>query len=98
MNSIDQYGLVNPAYDVETDRVSFAKRIGDFNGLRMGLLDNRKHNVDHLLTGFEKAFKKRFEISDVVRLTKFIFSMPASETDIASLVERSDFVVAAIAD
>ena len=98
MNSIDQYGLVNPMYEAGTDRVSLAPRIQDFNGLRIGLLDNRKHNVDRLLAGFEKVFRQRYEIADVVNLTKFIFSMPASDTDIATLVERSDFVIGAIAD
>ncbi len=98
MNLIEQYGFVNPVYDVGANSVSFARRVGEFNGLRMALLDNRKHNVDNLLTGFEKAFRKRYEIADVFRLTKFIFSMPASETDIAALVERSDFVIGAIAD
>ncbi len=96
--NIEKYGFVNPAYDATSKQVAFAERIKDFNGLRLGLLDNRKHNVDRLLVGFENAFRKRFDIADVVSLTKFIFSMPASETDIATLVERSDFVVAAIAD
>lgn len=98
MNLTDEYGLVSPVYDVDPNTVSLAKRIDDFNGLRIGLLDNRKDNVDHLLTGFEKAFRKRYEIADATRVTKFLFSMPASETDIATLTEHSDFVVAAIAD
>lgn len=98
MNLVEEFGLVSPVYDIDPNRVSLAKRVEDFNGLRMGLLDNRKDNVDHLLTGFEKAFRKRFELGDVTRVTKFLFSMPASETDIATLTERSDFVIAAIAD
>jgi len=96
--SIETYGFVNPMYDTSTKQVAFAKRIKDFNGLRMGLIDNRKHNVDKLLVGFEKSFRRRFDIADMFNLKKFIFSMPASETDIAMLVERTDFVVAAIAD
>jgi hypothetical protein len=98
MPDIEQYGFVNPMYDAAAKQVALAPRISDFNGLRLGLLDNRKHNVDRLLAGFEKAFRKRYELSDVTSITKFIFSMPASETDIATLVERSDFVIAAIAD
>lgn len=96
--SIESYGFVNPMYDATTKQVAFAKRIKEFSGLRMGLIDNRKHNVDKLLVGFEKSFRKRFELADVFSLKKFIFSMPASETDIAMLVERTDFVIGAIAD
>jgi len=98
MSSIENYGLVSPAYDIDHTRVQFAKRIGDFTGLRMGLLDNRKHNVDHLLDGFEKSFRKRYELGDVTRMTKFLFSYPATEQNISDLVERCDFVITAIAD
>jgi hypothetical protein len=98
MGIVEKYGLVNPMYDTGSKKVSLAPRITDFNGLRLGLLDNRKHNVDRLLAGFEKAFKKRYEVSDVTSITKFIFSQLASETDIAALVERSDYVISAIAD
>ena len=98
MTNIESYGFVNPMDDAPTKSVSLAPRISDFNGLRIGLLDNRKHNVDRLLAGFEKAFRKRYELADATSITKFIFSMPASETDIATLVERSDFVISAIAD
>jgi hypothetical protein len=98
MTDLSNFDLVSPVYDVEASAVSLAARVSDFNGGRLGLLDNRKHNVDHLLDGFEKSFRARYEIADVTRLTKFIFSMPASETDIANLAEHCDFVVAAIAD
>ncbi len=98
MGNIEKYGLVNPMYDSSAKTVSLAPRISNFNGLRLGLLDNRKHNVDRLLAGFEKTFKKRYEVSDVTNVTKFIFSQLASETDIATLVERSDYVISAIAD
>lgn len=98
MEKLAHLDLVNPAYDVNTGSVDLARRLDDLTGLRLGLLDNRKDNVDHLLTGFEKALSARYELGDVTRLTKFLFSMPASETDIAMLAERSDFVIAAIAD
>jgi hypothetical protein len=98
MANLDRYGFVDPTYDQGTKSVLLAPRIADFNGLRMGLLDNRKHNVDRLLAGFEKAFKKRYEVADVTNVTKFIFSQLASENDIATLVERTDFVISAIAD
>ena len=98
MTNIESFGFVNPMYDAATKSLSLAPRISDFNGLRIGLLDNRKHNVDRLLAGFEKAFRKRYDLADATSITKFIFSMPASETDIATLVERSDFVISAIAD
>lgn len=97
-NLVEKYGLVSPKFDTDASSVSLAKRIRDFDGLRMGLLDNRKDNVDHLLYGFAEEFSQRYEIADVTKLDKFIFSMPAEETEIATLVERCDFVVTAIAD
>ena len=98
MNDLSNYNLVSPVYDGDESAVSLANRITEFNGARLGLLDNRKHNVDKLLDGLEKSFRAEYELADVTRLTKFIFSMPASETDIANLAEHCDFVVAAIAD
>ena len=93
-----EYGLVSPKFDQDPNSVSLAKRIESFDGLRLGLLDNRKDNVDHLLQGFADEFSERYDIQDVTMLKKFIFSMPAEDTEIATLVERSDFVITAIAD
>ena len=98
MDIIEKYGLVDPGYGAPGSTTSLARRISDFNGLRMGLIDNRKHNVDHLLTGFENAFRKRYDIADVTRITKFLFSYPASENDVAQIAEHCDFVIEAIAD
>ena len=98
MDIIEKFDLIDPSYGTRGATTSLARRITDFNGLRMGLIDNRKHNVDHLLTGFEQAFRNRYEIADVTRITKFLFSYPASETDIAQIAEHCDFVIEAIAD
>ena len=63
----------------------------------LGLLDNRKGNADHLLLRIGERLGERYNLRDIVYLTKPIFSRPAPEDQIAQLKE-CDVVLTALAD
>ena len=84
--------------DPETERPKrLARRPGALAGLRLGLLDNRKTNGDHLLRHLAARLDERYGLAEVVELTKPIFSRPAPPEQIERLA-RCDLVLTALAD
>ena len=84
--------------DPETERPKrLAPRRGSLHGLRLGLLDNRKNNGDHLLRHLAARLDERYGLTEVVELTKPIFSRPAPAAQIERLA-RCDLVLTALAD
>ncbi len=89
--------LVSPTDDRTVLQAPLAPRAAQLDGLRIGLLDNRKGNAGVLL----ERVAERLAPSGVVvgvRTEKRIFSRPATADQIEQLALHSDAVVLAIGD
>ena len=75
-----------------------APRLASLAGKTGGFLGNKKANAEVLLGGVKDLMVQRFALQDGIGVDKFIYSRPAAEDIIDSLVDRCDFVVTAIAD
>ncbi len=75
-----------------------APRLTILDGKVGGFLGNRKANAEVLLRDVQQIMAQRFGPADGIALDKFIYSRPAADDIIDSLVDRCDFVVTAIAD
>ena len=73
-------------------------RLESLTGKVGGFLGNKKANAEVLLKDVKELLDQRFELKDSILVDKFIYSRPASEEIIESLVSECDFVVTAIAD
>ena len=75
-----------------------APRLSSLEGKVGGFLGNKKANAEVLLAAVKDLMVQRFALQDGIGVDKFIYSRPAAEDIIDSLVDRCDFVVTAIAD
>lgn len=89
--------LVSPTDDRRAVATDLAPRARQLDGLRVGLLDNRKGNAGVLL---ERVADNLAPAGVVVaaRVEKRIFSRPATPDQIRQLAQQSEAVVLAIGD
>jgi hypothetical protein len=91
------YDLVLPI-DPESERPKqLAAGVPSLDRKVLGLLDNRKGNADRLLLRLGERLGERYDLLDIVYLTKPIFSRPATPEQIAQLKE-CHVVLTALAD
>jgi hypothetical protein len=93
-----ELGLVDPTDRPQQREHRPAARLATLSGKRAGFLDNRKTNGDVLLEELRDLLAARFELTEVTRVTKFIYSREATEQELGLLAERCDFVVTAVGD
>lgn len=94
---MSRFDLVAPI-DPEVERPKqIAPRPADLDRKVLGLLDNRKGNADALLLRIGERLGEKYELFDIVYLTKPIFSRPAPADQIEQL-KQCDAVLTAIAD
>jgi hypothetical protein len=91
-----------PVYDprgtVDTESRPVAPRVGDLNGLRLGILDNTKWNANKLLRRTRELLEEKFTFATVTYYRKESFSRFADEGLIGRIAADSDVVLTAIGD
>ena len=75
-----------------------AKRLVDLDGAVLGLLANGKVNGDRLLDLVRDELVRRYDVREVVLMTKPSASRPAEDPMLEQLAARCDVVVTAIGD
>ena len=75
-----------------------AKRLADLDGAVLGLLANGKVNGDRLLDLVRDELVRRYDVREVVLVTKPSASRPAEDPMLEQLTARCDVVVTAIGD
>jgi hypothetical protein len=68
------------------------------SGLRVGTLDNRKHNAGHLLGMLVDGLRAQVRVESVFAQSKPTASSPATAEVLDRLAKESDVVVTAMAD
>ena len=85
--------------DPEADSQWYAAhRLESLAGKSGGFLGNTKANAEVLLKELKELMDRQFELQKGVVVDKFIYSRPASDEIIDSLVANCDFVITSIAD
>lgn len=89
--------MVSPTDDRGAVPTRLAPRAARLEGLRIGLLDNRKGNAGVLLERVAERLAPS-GVAVALRVEKRIFSRPATPEQVRRLAEHSDAVVLAIGD
>lgn len=90
-------GLLDP-FGAPKPEASGAPRLDTFAGKRIGLLDNRKGNADHLLHAIATRLQTQYGAGDVIVRQKATYSRQAQPEILEELARDTDFVIAAIGD
>jgi hypothetical protein len=90
--------ILDPTVPPERAEASLAKRVTGLDGKVLGLLNNSKVNGDRLLTRVREELGARYDLRDVVVMTKRGASVVADDAMIEALASRCDVVVTAIGD
>ena len=88
----------DPRGAVDTELQPLAARIGDLDGLRLGVLDNTKWNANRLLRQTVGRLRKETSFAAVNYYRKKSFSKDADPALIETIAANSDIVLTAIGD
>ena len=90
--------ILDPTTEVKGRRMEFAPRPKTIEGLRIGLVDNTKHNSDALLLRIADILEKEHGAkAHVIRRKKSSGAAPHAEI-IEELKASSDVIVAGVGD
>ena len=90
--------IFDPTVSPVKEKILFAPRPQNLNGLRVGLVENSKHNSDVLLLKIADRFKAKYEIEMVLLHRKESASDYVTDEAIDELKKKADFVIAGIGD
>ena len=90
--------ILDPTVPPAPAEAPLAKRVADLDGAVLGLLANGKVNGDRLLDLVREELSRRYDVREVVVLTKPSASRPAEDPMLEQLAARCDVVVTAIGD
>lgn len=90
--------ILDPTVAPERAEAGLAKRVPGLDGKVLGLLANGKVNGDRLLALVRDELGARYDLREVVVMTKPGASVPADDTMLEALASRCDVVVTAIGD
>ena len=90
--------MFDPTTSFQRIEINYAPRPKKLEGLRIGLLENSKHNSDVLLLKIADRLKGRFEMAMTHLAGKKSAADFVSDDVIAEFRARADFVIAGIGD
>jgi hypothetical protein len=90
--------IFDPTVPPVKEKILFAPRPQNLNGLRVGLVENSKHNSDVLLLKIADRFKAKYEIKMALLHRKESASDYVTDEAIDELKKKVDFVIAGIGD
>ena len=90
--------LVNPAAEDKHPQYALASRLPTLQGVRIGLIDNRKRNSDLFLEHLQTLLRDRYGVADFQYYRKTSASVPTPPEIMQDLTRNCDAVVHAVAD
>jgi hypothetical protein len=90
--------VYDPRGVVETTPIPLGKRVQDLNGLRLGILSNRKWNGNTLLRKAREALENDYRFAAVNFYEKESFSKNADPALLGEIIGDNDIVLTAIGD
>ena len=90
--------IFDPTVSHVKQTISYAPRPKDLQGLKVGLVENTKHNSDVLLLKIAAKLQKAFGMEMVSLHRKKSASDYVTEETITDLKQKADFAIAGIGD
>ncbi len=90
--------VYDPRGIVETTPIPLGKRVNDLNGMRLGVLSNKKWNGNKLLRKTQALLEEEFDFADVRFYEKESFSKNADPALLGEIIADNDIVLTAIGD
>ncbi len=90
--------ILDPTVQPDRTHAALAKREPGLDGKVLGLLANGKVNADHLLALVREQLGARYDLREVVVMTKPNASRAADDAILDALASRCDVAVTAIGD
>jgi hypothetical protein len=90
--------IFDPTVSSFKEKISFAARPQNLGGLKIGLVENTKHNSNVLLLKIAERLVKKFQMEIVQMHRKKSASDYVADEAIVDLKNRADFVLAGIGD
>jgi hypothetical protein len=97
-DKLQALGIMSPVDPDADNKWKAAPRLDTIVGKCGGFLANKKANAEVLLKDVKDLMQERYGLGEAIMIDKYIYSRPASEEIIESLVNDCDFVVTSIAD
>ena len=90
--------LFDPTGGSEAAKITYAPRPAQLEGLRLGLVENTKHNSESILRKLAERLDERYRIKVTHLDHKRSSSHAVAEEAINQLRRKADFVVAGVGD
>lgn len=90
--------VYDPTVEAKGRKIDFVPRPKSLAGLRVGLVDNSKHNSDQLLARIASVLEKEHGVKTHLMRRKKSAGIPASPEIIADFKANCDVVVAGVGD
>jgi hypothetical protein len=90
--------LIRPVNEPDTAESTYAPRVADLSGKRVGLLDNSKYNANKILDAVAAILDQQYGFSNIVRHRKPSASKPVAPEVIEALGEVCDLVIVGVGD
>ena len=90
--------VYDPRGIVETTAIPLGKRVAGLEGLRLGILSNKKWNGNNLLRRTRAILEAEFDFADVHFYEKESFSKNADPALLGDIIADNDIVLTAIGD
>ena len=91
--------LVNPTgTDLSSGEFHLNDRPADLNGKTLGLLENHKANSDKVLHELGNMLKEKYDLKEVVYLSKHSASLPTKPETVQQLLNKVDVLITGIGD
>lgn len=96
--SLGQLRLVHPGAEDQHVMHQLAPRLASLQGMRIGLIDNRKRHSDVFLARLQELMVERYGVAGFEYYTKDGASVATPVDVMADLVSKCDAVIHAVAD
>ena len=91
--------LVNPrGTDLASGEFHLNERPADLSGQTLGLLENHKANSDKVLLELAEILTEKYDIKDVVLLSKHSASLPTTPETVQQLLDKVDVLITGSGD
>ena len=91
------HDILDPTIPTAREHIDYAPRPQDLKGLRLGLIDNTRKNSDAVLKALAERLRSAYGMSVEITVKKHQRA-PLSDSQLAELKGRTDFVVAGVGD
>ncbi len=97
-DNVQKMVLIRPVNEPDTASSTYASRIADLSGKRVGLLDNSKLNANKMLDAVAAILDREYGFSNIIRHRKPSASKPVAPEVIDALGESCDVVIVGVGD